>query len=377
MIKKLFIILISIGLLVGCTSKKETINIDLPEKVKAMWFSYVDFNAEFKNIADDDVESKVEEIINNCDEIGINTIFVHAVAFTDAMYETKIYPRSSHSDSIDYLKIFVEKAHEKGMHIEAWINPMRSYTSEQMKDISDEYLIKQWVNENNSAIRLFENRYYLNPSVQEAQKLILDVVDELCTNYDIDGIHMDDYFYPAKVTEDFDYEQFIQSGEIDSSTFRKNSVNQLVTKIHELVNSKNKIFGISPSGNIEYSRDVIFGDVDAWVQEGSIDYLVPQIYWGYTNKTKPYLETLEAWQELAGKNNVDLIVGLAGYKIGVASNDSDQEEWNSDESILKKQAVDAIDRNTRGIAIFSYHSLFTQCNELTEINKENLKISTK
>lgn len=372
--KKILKIILVSFLLMSCTTKKEPIHVALPSEIKAMWFSYVDFDKNLKGLENKEIESKIEEIINNCDELDINTLFVHAVAFTDAYYDSKIYAKSSRvSDEIDYLKLFVEKAHEKGMHVEAWINPMRSYTEEQVNSLDETNIIKKMVIENSLALRSFEGRYYLNPAVDEARQLVLSIVQELIKNYEIDGIHMDDYFYPAKVDDAFDEEQFIASGEMDRSTFRKNQVNQLVSDIHEITQDHGLTFGISPSGNLEYSRDVIFGDVEAWIISSSIDYILPQIYWGYTNKTRPYLETLTMWNQLVEKSDVDLIVGLAAYKLGIPSKDSDQEEWNTDTKLLSKQIQDCKTMSRcRGYAFFSYHSLFTECNDIGLSNKSNL-----
>lgn len=373
--KKILKLVICLVLLASCTSKKESIHIPLQEEVKAMWFSYVDYQTFLKDVSKKDVEKEIDTILSNCESIGINTIFVHAVAFTDAFYDSKIYPKSNklNQKEIDYLQIFVDKAHERNMHVEAWINPMRSVTVEEAALWEDDFILKQWINENNDSISSFEDRYYLNIATTESQQLILSVIEEIIKNYDVDGIHMDDYFYPAKVDETFDYNQFIGSFFDSLSDFRKYQVNELVGKIYNLVHDNNLVFGISPSGNIEYSRDVIYGDTEAWINKGLVDYVVPQIYWGYTNKTKPFEPTLQEWQSLMGNTDTKLIIGLAAYKIGVESQDSDNEEWLNDPKILSKQIeTSKTVKNYSGYAIFSYHSLFGENNENGKRNKENL-----
>lgn len=373
--KKILKLVICLVLLASCTSKKESIHIPLQEEVKAMWFSYVDYQTFLKDVSKKDVEKEIDTILSNCESIGINTIFVHAVAFTDAFYDSKIYPKSNklNQKEIDYLQIFVDKAHERNMHVEAWINPMRSVTVEEVALWEDDFILKQWINENNDSISSFEDRYYLNIATTESQQLILSVIEEIIKNYDVDGIHMDDYFYPVKVDETFDNNQFIGSSSDSLSDFRKYQVNELVGKIYNLVHDNNLVFGISPSGNIEYSRDVIYGDTEAWINKGLVDYVVPQIYWGYTNKTKPFEPTLQDWQSLMGNTDTKLIIGLAAYKIGVESQDSDNEEWLNDPKILSKQIeTSKTVKNYSGYAIFSYHSLFGENNENSKRNKENL-----
>lgn len=373
--KKILKLVICLVLLASCASKKESIHIPLPEEVKAMWFSYVDYQTFLKDVSKKDVEKEIDTILSNCESIGINTIFVHAVAFTDAFYDSNIYPKSNkvNQKEIDYLQIFVDKVHERNMHVEAWINPMRSVTVEEVALWEDDFILKQWINENNDSISSFEDRYYLNIATTESQQLILSVIEEIIKNYDVDGIHMDDYFYPVKVDETFDYNQFIGSSFDSLSDFRKYQVNELVGKIYNLVHDNNLVFGISPSGNIEYSRDVIYGDTEAWINKGLVDYVVPQIYWGYTNKTKPFEPSLQEWQSLMGNTDTKLIIGLAAYKIGVESQDSDNEEWLNDPKILSKQIeTSKTVKNYSGYAIFSYHSLFGENNENSKRNKENL-----
>lgn len=361
MIKKIVISLLCVLMLTSCSTKKSSVHYPLPNEVQGMWFSFVDYQTFLKDTTSKDIEKEIEKILDNCQSIGINTLFVHAVAFTDSFYDSKIYPKSNkvNQKEIDYLKLFVEKAHDRKMHVEAWINPMRSVTSEEMAQIDDDFILKRWIKEENDSIYNFEGRYYLNIATEDTQKLILDVVKEIIDQYDVDGIHMDDYFYPAKVDAGFDINQFEASSFTNIDDFRRVQVNELVARIQSLVHKKSLTFGISPSGNIEYSRDVIFGDTEAWINSGSVDYVIPQIYWGYTNKTKPFERTLREWEALVDGSDVKLIVGLAAYKIGVSSKDSDNEEWMSDSMILEKQIETSKNvQNYGGYVYFSYHSLF-------------------
>ncbi|MEG0177260.1 glycoside hydrolase family 10 protein [Anaerorhabdus sp.] len=368
------IVLVSL-LLMSCSSKKEAIHIPLPNEVKGMWFSYVDYQTFLKDTPKDKIEKKIEGILANCESIGINTIIVHAVAFTDSFYNSKIYPVSNklNQKDIDYLKIFVDEAHERNMHVEAWINPMRSVSNDEVGKWDNEFILNKWINEGSDNIKLFEDRYYLNIATEDSQNLIISVVEEIVDNYDVDGIHMDDYFYPAKVDDSFDSNQYTGSSFTDIGEFRRYQVNTLVEKIYNVVHQKNLAFGISPSGNIEYSRDIIFGDTEAWIAKGIVDYVTPQIYWGFTNKNKPFEPTLQEWQTLVDNTNVKLIAGLAAYKVGIASNDSDNDEWLNDSEILLKQIQSSKNTNNYGgYMLFSYHSLFGKENENMLNNRKNL-----
>ncbi|HCY06151.1 MAG TPA: hypothetical protein DHS57_02350, partial [Erysipelotrichaceae bacterium] len=311
-----------------------------------------------------------------------NTIYVHAVSFTDAFYDSNIYPRTLILPNIEYdpLNIFIEKAHKKGIRVEAWINPMRSYLEEELINVDDDFIVKKWINDEKPYIKNVKGRYYLNPAYEEVNNLILSVIDELITNYDIDGIHMDDYFYPDGVTEDFDYEVYSERclNKCSLKEFRTSNVNNLVALINKKVKKANLVFGISPSGNMSYSIDTIYGNFYDWVDARIVDYLIPQIYWGYNHPTKPYLKTLEEWMEVVKGTDIDLIVGLAGYKIGVEDvyAKEGKDEWIENNDIISKQIQDAKELKVKGISIFSYQSIYKPIKEVekaVELEREKFE----
>ena len=112
---------------------------------------------------------------------------------------------------------------------------MRSYLEEELIYVDDDFIVKKWINDEKPYIKNVKGRYYLNPAYEEVNNLILSVIDELITNYDIDGIHMDDYFYPDGVTEDFDYEVYSERclNKCSLKEFRTSNVNNLVALINK------------------------------------------------------------------------------------------------------------------------------------------------
>lgn len=366
---KLFLCAICVFMICSCTTKKVDKIIPMPEEVSGIWFSYIDFGKTLQGKNDKEISNEIDQIIEDCVLLNINTIYLHTTSFTDAFYDSKIYPKNSIVKDVDPLKIFIEKAHKKNIRVEAWINPMRSVKEDEINTLNDSFIVKQWIVQNDERIRNVEGRYYLNPAYSEVQDLIVSVVEEIINNYTVDGIHMDDYFYPEGADEHFDSIAYSMLSEGKSiSEFRKGNVNQLVEKIYKTVKEKNNdlVFGISPSGNIEYSRDRIYGDISAWIEAGTIDYLVPQIYWGYTHAKKPFYPTLKEWEKLVSNSDIDLIIGLAAYKLMEEGKNSDTLEWNSDEEILIKQIQDSRDiQGYKGISFYAYNSLF-----LNEKHKE-------
>ena len=117
---------------------------------------------------------------------------------------------------------------------------------------------------------------------------------------------------------------------------------------------------------MSYSIDTIYGNLHDWVDARIVDYLIPQIYWGYKHPTKPYLKTLEEWMEVVKGSDVDLIVGLAGYKIGVEDVYAKEGkfEWIENNDIISKQIQDAKELKVKGISIFSYQSIYKPIKEV-------------
>lgn len=362
MLKKIIIFLIMIPIIIGCSAAPST------EEIRAVWVSYIDYTQILWGKSSSEFEASVDEIVETCEEYKINTIYLHASAFTDAYYQSDYYPTQYVESQIgadlkyDPLEIFIEKAHEKNIRVEAWINPFRSFDQQKMDTVPSSYIVKKWVDEGNRNIIFYKDRYYLNPAYEEVHDLILNVVSEIALNYEIDGLHMDDYFYPDHVDDSFDKMDYMYSGtDLSIEDWRRNNVNKLVEKIDRTLNriDSRLWFGISPAGNLEYSRDSIFGDVEKWVDEEWVDYIAPQIYFGYTNKSRPYAATLQQWSDVVEGTDVQLIVGLGAYKINQDNGNSDDEEWIHDSQILIKQIHDAQDAsNYAGYALYSYHSMF-------------------
>ncbi len=352
---------------VGCSQKKQ----NNTEETRAIWISYIDYTQILWGKSETEYKQNLNELFLNLETLKINTIYVHASAFTDAYYDSKIYPTSQYATgtidgslSFDPLKIFVEKAKENKIKIEAWINPFRSFTKEQMSTVSNNYLIKQWVNEKSRNIIFYGDRYYLNPAYKDVQEMILEVVEELVKNYDLDGIHMDDYFYPDMVGTDFDSIEY-KASKTDKtlSDWRRSNINTLIENISIKIKKINKKcnFSISPAGNIEYTTNTIYGDVATWIKNEWVDTIVPQIYFGFEHGTLPYDQCLKEWETLVSNTKVNLVVGLAAYKINTEDSyaQSGKNEWKNSSDILSRQvelARKAI--NYKGYSLFSYDSIF-------------------
>ncbi len=359
------------------------------DAVFGVWFGYNEYRDQCMNMNEEEFSSFADEMMTNMIDLGLNTLYVHAVAFTDALYDSAIYPRSRYmtDTTFDSLAILVEKCHENNIHVEAWINPMRSVAVGEEDLLSDTNPIKQWINENNERVRIVSDRYYLNPAYSEVQDLICSVVQEIIENYDVDGIHMDDYFYPSDASSDRRFDAYIygkateENPDLTLKEFRTNNVDEMVMAIYQTVKQYDSSlwFGISPAGNLENDRDLMFADPSHWVEQGSVDYLIPQIYWGFYHPTKPFAETFDEWFEIVDGSNTILISGLAAYNVGYtfsALGGDAASEWEDNEELLAQELRYSMNMGASGGVFFNYSALFLPNAEVEE-NVENSIVHIK
>ena len=384
-VRKLIAVILSCSLF-GCLRATSILELPAPtekDPVNAVWFSYLDYQETAYNSAEYVFRNTVDEIIAELQELGVNTIYVHAVAFTDAFYKSDIYPQTQLIGTMEYdpLAIFVEEAKKSDMRVEAWVNPLRSVLVSEA-DLLEGTILKQWIDENNERIRQVDGRYYLNPAYPEVRQLVCSVVEEILDNYDVDGIQFDDYFYPANTEDRFDAYIFGEENYltgISREDFRRNAIDQLVADVHDTVKAKSPYlsFGISVAGNLENDLNIYFADPQAWIDAGTIDYLIPQIYWGFEHPTKPYAETLQEWMAMTENSDTALYAGLAAYKIGtedIYAGDASA-EWIDNTDILARQIEYAYASGCKGIALFRYGSLYFPENDKEEnVGKEIINI---
>ncbi|MCC8192522.1 MAG: family 10 glycosylhydrolase [Ruminococcus sp.] len=324
---------------------------------KAVWISYIEL-ADF--LADKDeasLESEFLTAIENIKPTGFNTVYVHVRAFSDAYYSSSYFPKATilSGTSFDPLEIMIKIAHENDISFHAWINPFRCMSENDIKQVSDSYLVKQWYNEGTIVKSADDSTlYWMNPSYDEVFELICNGVSEVINNYDVDGIHFDDYFFPT-TDEAFDKEGFESSGESDLSEYRMSRVNKLISEVYSTIKSldENILFGLSPQGNIDNDYSTQYADVKLWCsEEGYCDYIVPQVYYGYESSC-PYKETIDEWNDMCEASAVSLVIGLGEYKIIT------EDEFISTKGIIANMINDAKELSCySGVAIYNYKNLF-------------------
>ncbi|MBR5251338.1 MAG: family 10 glycosylhydrolase, partial [Oscillospiraceae bacterium] len=209
---------------------------------------------------------------------------------------------------------------------------------------------------------------YYNPALAGVQDMVVAGVAEIVENYDVDGIHLDDYFYPSTESS-LDIAQYTASGTtLSQDEWRRENVNTLVKKLYSKVKEidSSVTFGISPQGNNDNNYSLQYSDVCLWLeQEGCADYIMPQLYWGFGYLTQSgredyQFETLcRQWADYPRNDNVKLYIGLGAYRIGDGDGGAnDQTEWSSGHNLADMaQAMDGID-GISGFALYRYEQLY-------------------
>ena len=344
-----------------------------------MWFSYLEYRDLCYGMSAEDFEAFTKTAVANMQELGVNNLYLHAVAFTDAFYDSKIYPRTAVLGDIDYdpFAIFAASAKDAGIKVHAWINPMRSIAVDEVERLPQDSLIRKWIESNDERVRQNGDRYYLNPAYPEVRELIVSVAKELAETYDIDGIHMDDYFYPYNTEKNFDayiYSRAKKEQEdLSLEDFRRRNTDRMVQEIHDAVKGVNAdlVFSISPAGNLDNCINLLYADPSHWVQQKTVDVLIPQIYWGFLHPIKPFEPTLQEWKSITDGSEVKLQIGLAAYVIGARQNLSEEEsinnEWVEHDDMMARQMEVSFQEGCDGVVFFSYSSFFAPDPDTTSI----------
>ena len=374
----------------------ETPNPALPSgEWRAVWVSYLewarmDFSSEAAFRAD------IAALMDNCAALGLNTVLAQMRPFGDALYESSLFPWShlctgtqGQAPGFDPLDVLITEAHARGLSMEAWINPYRLKSSAAMPPSIGEtnlmHIHPEWCCTVGEGV-------YLNPAIPEAAAYVVQGVAELVERYAVDGIHFDDYFYPTTEAS-LDAAQFAASGEKDLAAWRQQNVTSLVKAAHDAVKAADPTlrFGVSPQGNPENDLATQYSDIYTWLTasgaDAVVDYLCPQVYWGYgyqlqSGSTRFAFENIvPEWLGMARAGDVALYFGLGAYRIGVGdggANADSTSQWATG-SALARQTADLRSRGAQGWALYRYDSLFgparndlatAECAALTAQNGE-------
>lgn len=352
-------------------------------------------------------ERKVEAIMQNIKNGGYNTVLLQIRPFADSFYESEYYPLSyfvtgsyaNQSVKYDAVQIFVEEAHKAGLSIHGWINPMRCMTRNEIEKVTGDWAITDWYSHMGDGGDMSEYmfagtdaggtaRLYLNPAYEDIRNLIINGVDEILTKYNVDGIFMDDYFYPEEVKNKTAIDEKAYANRTDGSTtlheFRCNNVNTLIKGIYSKVkeHGTDYIYGISPNGDITHAFSSECADIYTWCSEtGYCDVMYPQFYYGMIHGRTSISALMEQWNKVLTEKSIKLVPILTVHKAGAndqwAITDFGKAEWTKYSDIVFESMTYLLINEYRpvdGLGFFCYAYFYG--NKQTEAVKKEIDAFT-
>lgn len=363
--KILVIIILSIVLISNI--KLDRTSIKKEEETRAIFVSYIELNKYIKGNDYEISKRNIRKIIKNIKSLKCNTIILQVRSASDAIYKSNIYPMSlnivntEYDDYYDVLDYFIKESHKSNVKIIAWINPYRIRTTCDKNTITEKNPAYKYLD---TDIVYINNGIYYNPSKQETEDLIVKGVEEVL-NYDVDGILFDDYFYPDNNIDKKDYEEYIKNNEfIEEKDYRLNIVNKMIKRVYKTCKNKNIKFGISPDGNIDNNYNKNYADVKSWLKSNEyIDFIMPQIYYGFYNSTRDYIKVTKEWENLIENKEIELYIALAFYKVGMEDKyaKSGFNEWIDNDNIIMREILLSRNlKNYKGFSLFRYENIFNE-----------------
>ena len=293
---------------------------------RGAWIQCV--NEQFQGLSKEEMQRTLSYQLDELAKDGVNAIIFQVRAECDALYDSPYEPwsrfltgRQGQNPGWDPLAWMVSECHKRGMEIHAWINPYRAKTKGTSALASNNIAVKH-------PERVFEydGLYILNPALPENREYICKIADDIVRRYDIDGFHIDDYFYPYPIAGKAipDAKEYnADSRGMSIGDWRRDNVNKFIEQLHDSIRQTKPWvkFGVSPFGTYRNARsssigsntrglqnyDDLYADVLKWVNNGWIDYCVPQLYWQIGHKTADYETLIKWWNEHAG--NRPLYIG--------------------------------------------------------------------
>jgi uncharacterized lipoprotein YddW (UPF0748 family) len=333
------------------------------------------------NLSPDRQRAEFDSILSVLKSMGMNAVFVQVRPAGDALYQTNLAPWSRYltgkqglppNPVYDPMEYMIKAAHARRMEFHAWLNPYRATVDLDTASLAPTHPLRSMPRDRKAQwFFKYGPRYYFNPANPLVIKYLNNIVRDIVTRYDVDGIHFDDYFYPYKEgnLELDDYDQFANDprGFSNVQDWRRDNVNWLVESTSKTIREIKPWvrFGVSPFGvwrnadraaNGSATRagmtcyDDLYADVQLWLQKGWIDYVAPQIYWSIGFPAADYATLVDWWT----KNNhgKQVYIGHAAYKIGEGTKYSDP-NWNNPDQIKRQINLNRSNPNVQGSLFFS------------------------
>ena len=282
---------------------------------RAAWIQSV--NGQFRGMPTEKLKQNLIGQLNSLQKAGINAIIFQVRPEADALYASRLEPWSRFLTGVqgkapepywDPMQFMIDECHKRGMEFHAWINPYRTKTT-----LKSELAPNHVYNIHPEWFVTYGDQIYFDPALPESREHICKIVSDIVSRYDVDAIHMDDYFYPYPIagSEFPDENSYARYGNgMDRGDWRRENVNALIKELHKIIKSRKPWvrFGISPFGiyrnqksdpdgsatNGLQNYDQLYADVLLWTRNGWVDYMLPQLYWEIGHQAA-CVETLIYW----------------------------------------------------------------------------------
>ena len=285
-------------------------------------------------------QQEFRTLVDNFKRAQMNAVIVQVRASSDAFYKSKLSPWSEWLTGVqgappipyyDPLEFMLKTCKDNNLEFHAWFNPLRAISHDRFSSVCKDHITDKkpdWFFH-------YGESYYYNPGIPAVRQYIVDVILEVVKNYDIDGVHLDDYFYPytigkAKIPDEATFKKY-NRGIQNIQDWRRSNINLLIQDIAKAIKKEKAYvkFGISPlaiwrnkkqdplgseSNSGQTSYDNLYCDTKLWVKEGWMDYVAPQLYWSTTNLYANYNNLLK-WWNLQTQEKVHLYIGHGLYKL--------------------------------------------------------------
>ncbi|MBQ7251964.1 MAG: family 10 glycosylhydrolase [Kiritimatiellae bacterium] len=296
-------------------------------EVRAVWIATADIPSPDWPVSRGDPDRQKEELarlIRQLKGLGLDTVYFQVVSAGDALYPSAILPwsrvltgREGGEPGYDPLAVAVRTARECGMRIHAWINPLRADNS-----LDTVHAARHVLRTHPEWCHRHRDRVWLDPGEPAVRAHVASIAREIVSRYAVDGLQIDDYFYPdglrgKAAAEGWDDRALFarHGGGRDLDRWRTENIDALVRDLHAAVHGAAAgpvVFGVSPAGR-QVNSLRLYANPSHWVEAGTVDYLVPQIYWASDRADEAaFARALAEWKPLARK--VPVYAGLAAYK---------------------------------------------------------------
>lgn len=356
-------------------------NVIYPKReFRGAWVTTV-MNIDFPSRAGlsyNDLKSEVIQLLDYLQDQRINAVFFQVRPSADAFFKSSYEPASKYltgkfgedpTSQPDMLDFVLEECHQRAMECHAWINPFRALASPDSVTLNE--FRDRFAKDSLCFIKYGRNLYF-DPGEPRNRDRVLNIVAELLRNYNVDGIHFDDYFYPYKIKgETFNdtasYQLYGNGRNLDD--WRRENVNDLIKRTSDTLAyySPYGKFGVSPFGVWRNKRedprgsatragttayDVLYADVLFWMDRGWLDYVAPQLYWPIGYEPADYQKLVNWWNKHS--NGCHIYVGHSIFKIDPKATNK---AWSDENEINRQISLNRGLKNVKGSVFFNTSSL--------------------